>query len=67
MKAPPSRTDNVLRGQLQEPNQNETPSKKRKDGRFENLVARCYQPFHKTTLVIVAAVVIYKPLLAGLM
>jgi DNA-directed RNA polymerase specialized sigma24 family protein len=42
MKALPSRSGNVLRGQLQEPNQKRKPPMKTKRARFGTLVARYY-------------------------
>ena len=42
MKAPPSRSGNALRGQLQEPNQKRKPPMKTKHARFHTLVARYY-------------------------
>jgi hypothetical protein len=42
MKAPPSRSGNVLRGRLQEPNQKRKPAMKTKRVRFDTLVARYY-------------------------
>ena len=42
MKALPSRSGNVLRGQLQEPNQKRKPPMKTKRARFDTLVARYY-------------------------
>jgi DNA-directed RNA polymerase specialized sigma24 family protein len=38
----PSRSGNVLRGQLQEPNQKRKPPMKTKRARFDTLVARYY-------------------------
>ena len=42
MKALLSRSGNVLRGQLQEPNQKRKPPMKTKRARFDTLVARYY-------------------------
>jgi hypothetical protein len=42
MKPPPSRSGNVLRGQLHESNQKRKPPIKTKSSRFERLVARYY-------------------------
>jgi DNA-directed RNA polymerase specialized sigma24 family protein len=42
MKAPPRRSGNALRGQLQEPNQKREPLMKTKGARFDTLVARYY-------------------------
>jgi DNA-directed RNA polymerase specialized sigma24 family protein len=42
MKATPSRSGNVLRGQMQEPNQKIKPPMKTKPARFDTLVARYY-------------------------
>ncbi len=42
MKALPSRSGNVLRGHLQEPNQKRKPPMKTKRARFDTLVARYY-------------------------
>jgi DNA-directed RNA polymerase specialized sigma24 family protein len=42
MKATPSRSGNVLRGRLREPNQQRKPPMKTKSARFDTLVARYY-------------------------
>jgi DNA-directed RNA polymerase specialized sigma24 family protein len=42
MKAPPRRSGNALRNQLQESNQKEKPPLKTKRARFDTLVARYY-------------------------
>jgi len=42
MKASPSRSGNVLRGQPQEPNQKREPPMRTKRARFDTLVARYY-------------------------
>jgi hypothetical protein len=47
MKAPPSRSGNVLRGQLQEPNQKRKPPMKTKRERFDTLVARYYPAVYR--------------------
>ena len=42
MKPPPSRSGNVLRGQLQKPNKKRKPPMKTNRARFDSLVARYY-------------------------